>query len=261
MIDGGNGKARRLEEVLKKAGQNRIQKTSVVFLRILLLVVFRNPLSSSMETPWQTGDNEVNTEFLITSLVVVLIPGTGVIYTVSNGLFIGWQAAIAAAVGCTAGIIPHLAASILGVSALLHVSALAFQAVKFAGAAYLLYLAWSMWRNTGSLMFSPPETPKGYRHIAIHGFLINILNPKLSIFFLAFLPLFVDPQGSPPMVQMSLLSLVFMAMTLGIFCIYGLFANSVREHVTKSPRIISGLQRSFALIFAALGAKLALTDN
>ena len=102
-----------------------------------------------------------STEFLITSLVVVLIPGTGVIYTVSTGLFLGWRASVAAAFGCTAGITPHLSASILGLSAILHMSALAFQAVKFAGAAYLLYLAWAMWRETGSLKFDSPTTQRG----------------------------------------------------------------------------------------------------
>ena len=171
-----------------------------------------------------------NTEFLITSLVVVLIPGTGVIYTVSTGLFLGWRASIAAACGCTAGIIPHLSASILGLSAILHMSAVAFQAVKYAGAAYLLYLAWSMWRDTGALKFNSPSHKNGLRQIATRGFLINILNPKLSIFFLTFLPLFIS-------------------------------ANGVRRHVVNSPRIIIWLQRSFAATFAALGIKLAMTDQ
>ena len=127
-----------------------------------------------------------STEFLLTSLVVVLIPGTGVIYTVSNGLFLGRRASIAAALGCTAGIIPHLTASILGLSAILHISAMAFQIIKYAGAAYLMYLAWSMWRDTGSLNFNNPSQSKGMFKIALRGILINILNPK-PYFFLRFL--------------------------------------------------------------------------
>ncbi len=202
-----------------------------------------------------------STEFLLTSLVVVLIPGTGVIYTVSTGLFLGWRASIAAAFGCTAGIIPHLAASILGLSALLHMSALAFHAVKYAGALYLLYLAWSMWRETGSLEFNSPSQQNGLWQIVTRGFLINILNPKLSIFFLAFLPLFVSPNTSTPMLEMVLLSVVFMAMTLFIFIAYGISANGVRRYVIDSPKIIVWLQRSFAATFAALGAKLALTEQ
>ena len=202
-----------------------------------------------------------NAEFLITSLVVVLIPGTGVIYTVSTGLCSGWRDSIAAAFGCTAGIIPHLSASILGLSAILHTSALAFQVVKYAGAIYLLYLAWSMWRETGVLQFDSPATQKGLWTIAKRGVLINILNPKLSIFFLAFLPLFVSPNASSPVFEMFILSVVFMGMTLVIFVLYGVSANSVRRYVVSSPRLILWLQRSFAATFAALGAKLALTDQ
>ena len=184
-----------------------------------------------------------STEFLITSLVVVLIPGTGVIYTVSTGLFLGWRASIAAAFGCTAGIIPHLSASILGLSAILHMSALAFQAVKFTGAAYLLYLAWAMWRETGSLKFDSPTTQSGLWKITTKGFLINILNPKLSIFFLAFLPLFVSPSASSPTFQMIILGVMFMAMTLIIFILYGISANGVRRYVVNTPRVILWLQR------------------
>jgi threonine/homoserine/homoserine lactone efflux protein len=202
-----------------------------------------------------------STEFLITSLVVVLIPGTGVIYTISNGLFLGWRASIAAAFGCTAGIIPHLSASIIGLSAILHMSALAFQAVKFAGAAYLLYLAWAMWRETGSLKFDSHSKKTGLWQIVRRGFLINILNPKLSIFFLAFLPLFVNPNASSPTLNMVFLSLMFMAMTLFIFILYGISANGVRRYVVNSPRLIVWLQRSFAVTFAALGIKLAVADQ
>lgn len=202
----------------------------------------------------------LTTEFFLTSLVVVLIPGTGVIYTVSNGLFLGWRASIAAAFGCTAGIIPHLLASILGLSAILHMSALAFQTMKFAGAAYLLYLAWGMWRDKGVLQFDSSCANKRYWQIISKGFLINILNPKLSVFFLAFLPLFVSPTATSPTLQMAVLSLIFMAMTLGVFIIYGISANSVRHYVANSPKIITRLQRTFAFIFAGLGAKLALTD-
>jgi len=203
----------------------------------------------------------LSTEFLITSLVVVLIPGTGVIYTVSTGLFFGWRASVAAATGCTLGIVPHLTASILGLSAILHMSALVFQAVKFVGATYLLYLAWSMWRETGSLTFDSSTTRRGMVQIATKGFLINILNPKLSIFFLAFLPLFVPANTSTPIFQMLFLGIVFMAITLGVFILYGLSANGVRKYVVNSPSVIVWLQRSFAVTFAALGLKLAVTEQ
>lgn len=203
----------------------------------------------------------MSTEFLLTSLVVVLIPGTGVIYTVSTGLFSGWRASIAAAIGCTAGIIPHLLASILGLSAILHMSALAFKVIKFAGASYLLYLAWAMWRETGALKLNKREINSSLCQIAVRGVLLNLLNPKLTFFFLAFLPLFVSTGKASPLLQMLLLSSIFMGMTLGIFIVYGLFANSVRAYIVDSPQLISWLQRSFAVIFATLGLKLAMTDK
>jgi len=202
-----------------------------------------------------------STEFLITSLVVVLIPGTGVIYTVSTGLFLGWRASIAAAFGCTVGITPHLSASILGLSAILHLSAVAFQIVKYAGVVYLLYLAWSMWRETGALKFNSPSSKTGLWKITTKGFLINILNPKLSIFFLAFLPLFVSPDKVSPIFEMLVLGFTFMAMTLIIFILYGVSANGVRRYVVNSPRLVAWLQRSFATTFAILGVKLALTEQ
>lgn len=203
----------------------------------------------------------ISTEFFITSLVVVLIPGTGVIYTVSTGLFLGWRASIAAALGCTLGIIPHLTASILGLSAILHTSALAFQVVKYAGVAYLLYMAWSMWHETGALPLESSSPQKSMLQIAIRGFLINILNPKLSIFFLAFLPLFVSPATSTPIVQMICFGGMFMALTLAVFILYGLSANGVRKYIYNSPKLITWLQRSFAATFAVLGGKLASTEQ
>lgn len=203
----------------------------------------------------------ITNEFLLTALVVVLIPGTGVLYTVSTGLMGGWRASIAAAIGCTAGILPHILASILGLSALLHTSALAFQVVKVVGVGYLLYLAWSMWRETGSVQFSAQSGMKSLRQVALRGILINILNPKLTIFFLAFLPLFVVPTAASPLVQMGLLSAVFMAMTLLVFIGYGLSAHAVRQRMTRSPRLITWLHRSCAAMFAALGLRLALTER
>ena len=203
----------------------------------------------------------INVEFCITSLVVVLIPGTGVIYTVSTGLLSGWRASIAAAAGCTGGIIPHLLASVLGLSALLHMSAIAFQAIKYAGVAYLLYLAGSMWRETGTLSFDCPRTKLNSRQTACRGFLLNILNPKLSLFFLAFLPQFIDSGTGSPVFQMLLLSLIFMTMTLVIFIMYGISAHKVRSYMCRSPKHIVNLQRTFAAIFAALGIKLATVEQ
>jgi threonine/homoserine/homoserine lactone efflux protein len=203
----------------------------------------------------------ISNEFLITALVVVLVPGTGVIYTVSNGLFQGWRASVFAAFGCTAGIVPHLLASILGLSVILHMSAVAFQVIKMVGVGYLFFLAYSMWRDTGVLKINRENARPRAWNIGIKGFLINILNPKLSLFFLAFLPQFVPVHTGSPMLHMFLLSGIFMGMTLVVFILYGLFANSVRTHVIDSPKTVISAQRTVAVLFALLGVKLALSEQ
>ncbi|HMK42753.1 MAG TPA: LysE family translocator [Dissulfurispiraceae bacterium] len=203
----------------------------------------------------------LSAEFLITSFIVVLIPGTGVIYTISSGLFAGRRGGFYASIGCTLGIIPSLIASILGLAAIFHTSALAFQIVKYAGVAYLFYLAWTMWREKGSLQLSGSGPAGRGRHIAFRGFLMNILNPKLSIFFLAFMPQFISADAESPLLELLSLSAVFMLMTLVVFIVYGLLSHSVRQYVHDSPKILIWLQRSFAVVFAALGAKLALEEH
>ncbi|MFK3824278.1 LysE family translocator [Pseudomonas yamanorum] len=199
--------------------------------------------------------------FLITCLIVVLIPGTGVIFTVSTGLTAGKRASVFAALGCTAGIVPHLLASVLGLSALLHTSALAFEALKYAGAAYLLYLAYATWRDRSAFAMNDAPTISSARSLMVRGLLLNILNPKLTIFFLAFLPQFVTPGTSAPALQMLLLSSVFMAMTFAVFVIYGLLANVFRRAVIESPRVQNWLRRSFAAAFAGLGLNLAFAQR
>ncbi|NWB42648.1 LysE family translocator [Pseudomonas sp. E6002] len=199
--------------------------------------------------------------FLITCLIVVLIPGTGVIFTVSTGLTAGKRASVFAALGCTAGIVPHLLASVLGLSALLHTSALAFEALKYAGAAYLLYLAYATWRDRSAFAMNDAPTISSAHSLMVRGLLLNILNPKLTIFFLAFLPQFVTPGAGAPALQMLLLSSVFMAMTFAVFVIYGLLANVFRHAVIESPRVQNWLRRSFAAAFAGLGLNLAFAQR
>ncbi len=203
----------------------------------------------------------INTEFLLTSLVVVLVPGTGVIYTVTTGLIHRWKASIAAAFGCTAGIVPHLTASTLGLAAILHMSAQAFQIIKLAGVLYLLYLAWGMWQDKGSLKLDKTVTQVNGFQIVVKGILVNILNPKLTLFFFAFLPQFVSPDGRSATSQMVGLSAIFMGMTFVIFVLYGILASVISKFLINSPKAIQRIQRSFAIIFAGLAVKLALSEQ
>ncbi|PLX38426.1 MAG: lysine transporter LysE [Hyphomicrobiales bacterium] len=200
-------------------------------------------------------------DFLITAMIVVLVPGTGVLYTLACGLARGSMASVAAAFGCTLGILPHIAAAVFGLAALLHASALAFQAVKFAGVAYLLYMAWSALKGGGPLAIDDKVEARSAVRIAVTGFLINILNPKLSMFFLAFLPQFIAADAASPIADMLYLGAVFMAMTFVVFVGYGFAAAAVRDHVITRPRVMRWFGRSVAAAFVALGAKLAFAER
>jgi threonine/homoserine/homoserine lactone efflux protein len=203
--------------------------------------------------------------FLLTSLIVVASPGTGVLYTLAVALAQGFRASIAAAFGCTLGILPHMLAAMLGLAAVLHTSALAFAALKWCGVIYLLYMAWQALRESGALAIEArPEREtrsRSHRRVIVTGFLINILNPKLSIFFLAFLPQFIAADETYPLARMLELSGAFMAMTFVVFVLYGLFAAGVRDRVITRPKAIAWLRRSFAAGFAALGARLAFAER
>ena len=203
----------------------------------------------------------ISLEFLITSLVVVLIPGTGVIYTVSTGIVQGRKASIDAALGCTAGIVPHLVATVLGLAAVMHASALAFQVLKYAGVAYLFYVAYATWRDKSAFAVDGTMSKTSASGLVVTAFLLNILNPKLTIFFLAFLPQFVEPGADQPLLQLLLLSGVFMAMTFAVFVVYGFVAHAFRRLVVDSTRVQSWLRYGFAAAFAGLGAKLAFTEK
>jgi threonine/homoserine/homoserine lactone efflux protein len=203
----------------------------------------------------------ITIEFLLTSLVVVLVPGTGVVYTVSTGLTRGRRASIYAAIGCTAGIIPHLLATVLGLAAVMHTSALAFQVLKFAGVAYLFYLAVATWRDRSAFSVDGSMSTFSATGLVVKAFLLNILNPKPTIFFLAFLPQFVDPSSAQPLAHLLLLSAVFMAMTFVVFVIYGFLAHAFRRFVIESARVQNALRYGFAAAFAALGARLAASER
>jgi threonine/homoserine/homoserine lactone efflux protein len=199
--------------------------------------------------------------FLITSLIVVVAPGAGVLYTLTTALMRGSRAGVAAAFGCTLGILPAMVAAMLGLAAVLHTSALAFAALKWCGVIYLLYMSWQALREQGALVVERKLDARSSWQVIVTGFLINILNPKLSIFFLAFLPQFIAANEVHPLARMLELSATFMAMTFVVFVLYGLFAGAVRDRVVTRPRVMTWLRRAFAGGFALLGAKLAFADR
>ena len=200
-------------------------------------------------------------EFLVTSFIVVASPGTGVLFTLAVGLSRGSRASAVAAFGCTLGIVPHMAAAITGLAALLHTSALAFEIIKYLGVVYLLWMAWSALQQHGALRVEQAPGHRSALQVIVSAILVNILNPKLSIFFFAFLPQFVSANEAEPFSLMLVLSLVFMLMTFVVFVGYGLFAAAIRNQVISRPRVLTWMRRTFAAAFVALGAKLALTDR
>ena len=203
----------------------------------------------------------VSLQFLITSLIVVLIPGTGVIYTVSTGLTQGKKASLYVALGCTLGIVPHLLATILGLAALMHTSAVAFQLLKWAGVVYLFYVAWGTWRDKSAFQLDDNPSKTHALGLISKAILMNVLNPKLTIFFLAFLPQFIPANSTHVLAPMLLLSAIFMLMTLAVFVVYGLLAHTFRHYVVESARVQTFLRYGFTAAFIGLASKLALTDK
>lgn len=199
--------------------------------------------------------------FLVTTLIMVATPGTGVIFTLSAGVSHGRRASVIAAIGCTLGIIPHLVAAITGLAALLHTSAVAFEAVRYLGVAYLMYLAWATLRDRKALVVATETGPRPAASVIISAVLLNLLNPKLTMFFFAFLPQFVSTGEPDSWLRMLALSSVFMVATFVVFAAYGIFAASVRTHVISRPRVLTWMRRVFAGSFVALGARLAFADR
>jgi len=203
----------------------------------------------------------ISFEFFVTSLVVVLIPGTGVIFTVSSGIAQGRKASLWAALGCTLGILPHLLATVLGLAAVMHTSAMAFQILKIAGVLYLFYIAYAIWRDKTAFAIDQLAPKVTALRLVIRAMLLNVLNPKLTIFFFAFLPQFVNTESASSLNQLLLLSGVFMGMTFAVFVVYGFMAHVFRAVVIESSSVQNWLRRSFASAFAGLGAHLAFSDR
>ncbi|MBT4933588.1 MAG: LysE family translocator [Rhodospirillaceae bacterium] len=200
-------------------------------------------------------------EFFLTSIIVILLPGTGVLYTLAIGLGQGFRPSIAAAFGCTLGILPAATASIVGLAAIFHASAIAFQFVKYLGVAYLFYMAWNIIRDKGLLDVSEERTITSLRRIITNGMLINILNPKLSLFFLAFLPQFVSVGSENATPNLIFLAAVFMLLTFVVFVGYGACAALARDYIISRPAVMKWLKRCFAGAFCFLGLKLALFES
>lgn len=198
--------------------------------------------------------------FLISSLIIVLIPGTGVIYTITTGFTKGKRASILAALGCTVGIIPHLCLSITLSSLLLQMGSSVFNIVKIFGMFYLLYLGIGMIISKSNPSFESTQGSLQALAIVRQGILINLLNPKLTIFFLSFLPQYIGSSKQDYFVSSLELGLVFMFLTVIVFICYGTLAGSTKKLIEKSPRTINILQKCFGLIFVIFAFQLGFAS-
>jgi threonine/homoserine/homoserine lactone efflux protein len=204
----------------------------------------------------------MSVEFLLTSLVVVLIPGTGVLYTVSSSVGGGRRRGLFAAVGCTLGIVPHMLAAMLGLSGIMQAGSVVFEVVRWAGVAYLIFMGASMIRDAGALPLDGGGTQvDSAGSVVRRGILLNVLNPKLTLFFFAFLPQFLD--ASPGLLDARLIGLggVFMLMTLAVFAVYALASAAARDLVLAAPVARRWIERTLGAFLIGFAAKLALTDR
>ena len=204
---------------------------------------------------------DMSVAFLITALVVVVTPGTGAIFTIAAGLSRGARAGIVAAFGCTLGVIPHMIAAVTGLAAILNASAAAFQTIKWLGVAYLLFLGWQTVRDKAAIQIDADSTPISAPRVIRTAVLINLLNPKLTIFFFAFLPQFVPAGEVNGTWHMVGLSLVFMMLTFAVFALYGIFAATMRNQVIGRPKVMAWLRRTFAGTYVLLAGRLALQSR
>src|SRR5450759_3157392 len=197
--------------------------------------------------------------FLVTSLIIIATPGTGAILTIAAGIRGGKRLSVVTAFGCTVGIVPHLVAAITCTAALLRLGGVAFEVLRWVVMAYLLYMAISTWRS-GALALDSSAPPQSAMRTIGNAILANLLNPKLTLFFFAFLPQFVRTDAAS-LPQMLTLSGIFMALTLLVFAVYGLAASFFRTHLVERPALTRRIQKGFALGYVGIGFGLPTTHR
>ena len=213
------------------------------------------PIPAIFRAVHSDGETSMNLDYLLTALIVCVSPGIGVIYTLSSTLGGRFRAGFWASIGCTLATVVHLVVAMAGLAAILHTSAILFQALKFAGVAYLLWMAWAVLQEAGGLSVRA-AAPRSRARLVWRGVLLNILNPKLPLFFLAFLPQFMAPtDGTARLVE---LGTGFTVITFVTFLGYAALAAGGRQRLMSSARAMAWLRRVFAASFAALGLRLAM---
>ncbi|MCM3713351.1 LysE family translocator [Alkalihalobacillus oceani] len=199
--------------------------------------------------------------FLGAAIVLTLMPGPDNLFVLAQSIAKGKQAGIATALGLCTGLLGHISAAVIGLSAVIYQSALAFTIVKYAGAAYLLFLAYKAFRakETG---FGPLSAdPLDYRALYKKGVIMNLLNPKVSLFFLAFLPQFIHYEAGPVAGQMLVFGLIFLLQALILFSLISVFAGKIGTFLRKSPALARKINLIEGSLFAFIGLRIAFSEH
>ncbi|NGQ93774.1 LysE family translocator [Brevibacillus sp. SYP-B805] len=199
--------------------------------------------------------------FLAACVLLTLMPGPDILFVIMQSISQGRKAGIATALGLCSGVTVHTLAAALGISAIIAQSAALFHALKVAGACYLLYLAWQAVREGHSALTAEAVPQLPLPELYKRGILMNVLNPKVSLFFLAFLPQFVTPGAGSAAMQMIVLGLLFMLQAIVIFTIVAVFAGSLGRKLFDNPRIGRYVNLAKAGLFAFIGIRLVLPEE
>lgn len=197
--------------------------------------------------------------FIGASVLLIIIPGPDLIFTIAQGMTNGRKAAIITAMGLSLGNIVHTLAAAIGLSLIIKTSVVAFTIFKILGAMYLFYLAFQAIKHRKEKIDMNSYQNSDTSGLFLRGLLMNILNPKVAIFYLTFLPQFVNYNREDVPLQMCILGLIFILLTAIIFSLLGYFSGVLREKLLKNPRFNEHMNVTAAITFIILGVKLIVT--
>ena len=204
---------------------------------------------------------EVILSFFSVAILLTLAPGPDILFVIAQSVSQGKHAGIATALGLCTGLLVHISAAVLGVSAVIYQSALAFSVVKYAGAVYLLYLAWQAFRERDEGLSFGRQKPMAYASLYKKGIVMNVLNPKVSLFFLALQPQFVDPSAGQIPQQMLVLGVIFLVQALAVFTLVSIGAEKLRQWLSAHTAITRRIHWLKGAIFALIGIQIAVSER
>ena len=199
--------------------------------------------------------------FLGASIILCIMPGPDNLFVLAQSLTQSWKAGIYISLGLCTGLLVHISAAVLGISAIIYQSTLIFTIVKFAGAGYLIYLAWQSFLAKSEPFSISKHSKMAYWTLYKRGILMNVLNPKVSLFFLALLPQFVNPKAGHVSLQMFTLGIVFLVAAFILFCLFSIFASTLRKWLIGKPAVAKRLNKIQGVIFMLIGIKIAFSEN